>query len=256
MGERRYGALFSERKNTTSRGTYSSGLEPLDWIIVTRPPSPDAFTLVPGDVLTTPDGEPGTEIRYYEDMNFEQFVHQEITNVVNHSVVEGATPHETVRTIEKYSIVWRGYITPPTSGKYRFNVQTFGRSPFSLRVGDNEILSSTPGSNERGSDGSITLEAGTKIPYELRFSHNRGNSRCRLAWTVPTEEFPDVQKMIDRAKIDGTNIYILENSDDWSEIIAANSDVTFSEEFTVGTTWLGGVDVQQRPSALQWITGK
>jgi len=232
---------FLKGKTQHPVASYSSDLAPLDWIIVTRPPSPDAFTLIPGDVLTTPGGEPGTEIRYYEEMNFEQFVHQEITNVVNHSVVEGATPHETVPTIEKYSIVWRGYITPPASGEYRFNVQTFGRSPFSLRVGDHEILSSTPGSNEGRSHGNITLEAGKKVPYELKFSHNRGNSRCRLVWTVPTEEFPDVQKMIDRAKMDGTNIYILENMDDWSEMIAANSDVTFSEEFTVGTTWLGGV---------------
>lgn len=220
---------------------YASDLEPIDWIIVTRPPTPDAFTLVPADVFTTSDGKAGAEITYYEDMNFAHFVHKERTNVVNHSVVEGATPHETVPTIEKYSMIWKGYITPPKSGAYTFDVQTFGRSPFSLSVDGNEILSGTAQGKNSDRDGSITLEAGKPVLFELKFSHNRGNSRCRLVWTVPTEEFPDVQKMMDRAKNDGTNIYILENTDSWSEIIAANSDVVFSEEFTVGATWLGGV---------------
>jgi hypothetical protein len=233
---------FLNSKTQNPVKAYSSDLEPLDWIIVTRPPIPEgALTLVPADVLTTPDGKTGAEINYYEDMNFERFVHKEITNVVNHSVVEGATPHETVPTIEKYSMIWKGYITPSKGGVYIFDVQTFGKSPFSLRVQESEILAATTQGKNSEKNGRIVLEAGKPVPFELKFSHNRGNSRCRLVWTVPTEESPEVQELINRAKNDGTNIYILENIDDWSEIIAANSDVVFSEKFTIGSTWLGGV---------------
>ncbi|WP_323424522.1 PA14 domain-containing protein [Proteiniphilum sp.] len=232
---------FLNGKTQNPVEAYASDLGLLDWIIVTRPPTPDAFTLVPADVFTTSDGKPGAEIIYYEDMDFERFVHKERTNVVNHSVVEGATPHETVPTIEKYSMIWKGYITPAESGTYTFDVQTFGRSPFSLSVDGKEILSGTAQAKNSNTDGTIRLEVGKPVLFELKFSHNRGNSRCRLVWTVPTEEFPEVQKMMDRAKNDGTNIFILENIGSWSGIITANSDVVFSEEFTVGSTWLGGV---------------
>jgi len=232
---------FLNGKTQNPVAAYVSELEPLDWIIVARPPSPDAFILVPADAFTTKDGQPGTEIIYYQDMNFERAVHKEIINVVNHCVAEGATPHETVPTIEKYSMIWKGYITPPGSGEYIFSVQTFGRSSFTLSVGGNEILTGTSSGSDTGKDGRIKLEAGKQIPFELRFSHNRGNSRCRLTWTVPTDEFPEAQELMERAKKDGTHIYILENSSDWTKIIAANSNARFSEEFTVGSTWLGGV---------------
>ena len=216
---------------------YSSELGPLDWVIVTRPPRPDSFTLVPADVLTTPDGREGVEVSYFRDMNFQRFVHKETQNVVNISVVEGATPHETVPTIEKYSVIWKGIITPTERGEYTFGVQTFGRSPYTLTVDGQEILLSADGLK----NGRITLEAGKPVAFELKFSHNRGNSRCRLVWSAPGEDFPDAQWLIDRAKNDGTNIYILENAADWAEIIAANSQAVFTEEFTVGSTWLGGV---------------
>lgn len=220
---------------------YSSNLGPLDWVIVTRPPTPDAFTLVPGDHLTTTDGKQGTEVSYYKDMNFEQLVHREITNVVNMSVVEGATPHETVPTIEKYSISWKGQITPKKSGIYQFKVETFGRSPYTLTVAGEEIMTAVLNREGNTTEGSIYLEAGTAVPYELKFSHNRGNSHCRLVWRVPVTEFPDPQQLMERAKKDGTNIYILESIAEWSDLIAAHSKAVFSEEFTVGSTWLGGV---------------
>lgn len=232
---------FLNGKTKEPVAPYSSDLGPLDWVIVTRPPTPDAFTLVPGDHLLTPDGKAGTEVSYFTDMNFEQPVHREIANVVNISVVEGATPHVTVPTIEKYSIIWKGAIIPQTNGIYQFKVETFGRSPYTLSVAGEEILTDALNREGNRREGSIYLEAGKPVPYELRFAHNRGNSHCRLVWRVPVTQFPDPQKLMERAKKEGTNIYILENIKEWSDLIAANSNAVFTEQFTVGSTWLGGV---------------
>ena len=46
---------------------------------------------------------------------------------------------------------------------------------------------------------------------------------------------------MERAKEDGTYVFIIENADEWSEFIAANSATTFTDKFFVGTNWLGGV---------------
>ncbi len=232
---------FLNDKSKEPVAPYSSDLRPLDWVIVTRPPTADAFTLVPGDQLTTVDGKPGTEVRYFKEMNFEQPVHQEIAKVVNMSVVEGATPHQTVPTIEKYSMIWSGQITPKESGTYQFNVETFGRSTYRLTVAGAEILTDARNREDNATEGSIYLEAGKPVSYELRFAHNRGNAHCRLVWRVPLTGLPDPQQLLERAKNDGTHVLILDYIKEWSDLIAANSGVVFTEQFTVGSTWLGGV---------------
>lgn len=233
-------AAFLKGRTAIPVETYANNLGKLDWIIVTRPPKKEQLTMVPSEALLSASGEPGLDVVYYMDMNFEHEIHREIAKVVNLSAIEGATPNPFVPTVAGYSIIWSGSILPPVSGEYSFNIQSNDRSIIQLYVNGSKVYEVLADRTHLG-DGKIQLTRGEKVNVEIRFKHPRSNARCRLDWAVPNEEMPDAQALMERVKKDGTHLFILENADEWSEFISTNSNAVFRDKFFVGTNWLGGV---------------
>ena len=226
--------------------TYTDNAEKLDWIIVARPPKQNQLTMVPTEALQTPDGKAGLECIYYEDMDFTKEVYRETAKVVNLSAIEGATPSPFVHMLQGYGIKWKGYILPSVSGEYTLMPQSNNRSMIEVEVNGKvicQLAKSTVG------DGKVYLEAGKPASIEIRFKHPRSNARCRLDWAVPNDHMPDPQLLMERAQKDGTQIFIIQSADEWSEFIAANSKATFKDKFFVGTNWLGGV-MFNKPHAI------
>jgi hypothetical protein len=226
--------------------TYTDDAEKMDWIIVARPPKQEQLTMVPTEALQTPDGQSGLECIYYEDMDFTKEVYRETAKVVNLSAIEGATPSPFVHMLQGYGIKWKGYILPSVSGEYTLMPQSNNRSLIEVEVNGKvicQLAKSTEG------DGKVYLEAGKPASIEIRFKHPRSNARCRLDWAVPNENMPNPQKLMERAQKDGTQIFIIQSADEWSEFIAANSKAVFKDKFFVGTNWLGGV-MFNKPHAI------
>lgn len=229
---------------------YADNLGKLDWVIVTRPPKKEQLTMVPSESLRSASGANGLDAVYYMDMDFKQEIHREIDNVVNLSAIEGATPNPHVPTIAGYSILWSGTVVPPVSGEYTFIPQSNDRSVIELLVDGKKLYEIKRDKTHIG-DGKITLEKGKPAKIEIRFQHARSNARCRLEWAVPNDNMPNPQQLMERAKNDGTNVYILENADQWAEFIAPNSKAVFKDKFYVGTNWLGGVMFNKQHPVFQ-----
>jgi len=233
-------ADFLKDKTKSPVLSYDDNTGKLDWVVVTRPPRKEHLTMVPQEALRSASGEKGIDAIYYMDMDFKEEVHREVEKVVNLSAIEGATPNPYVRTISGYGIIWRGTIVPPVTGEYTLKPQSNQRSLIELVVNGKTIYTEEQRKDPVG-DGKIYLQAQKPATIEIRFKHPRSNARCRLDWAVPNENMPDPQKLMERVKNDGTKLIILENADEWSGFIAANSDAEISDKFFVGTNWLGGV---------------
>ena len=231
---------FLNGRTASAVKPYADSLGRLDWVIVSRPPRSDQFTMVPAESMRTPAGEKGLEAIYFMDMDFKREIYRETTNAVNLSAIEGATPSPHVPTIAGYGIVWKGELLPPVTGEYALQVQSNDRSIIEL-LGNGKTAYEVRRGRSHGVDGKVRLEAGKPASVEIRFRHPRSNARCKLVWAVPNPELPDPQKLMERARQDGTAVYIIENTDDWAEVIQRNSDAVFRDKFYVGTNWLGGV---------------
>lgn len=235
-------AMASFLKGRTAQPVekYRDDLGKLDWVLVTRPPRKEQLTMIPSESLRTPQGEHGLEAVYYMDMDFQQEVHRETSKVVNLSAIEGATPNPSVPTIAGYGIVWKGKVIPPVSGEYTFHVQSNDRSIIELLVNGQVVYEVLANKTHLG-NGKVHLNASDEATIEVRFKHPRSNARCRLEWAVPNNNLPNPQRLLERAQNDGTRIFILENTEEWTEHIARNSRAVFKDKFFVGTNWLGGV---------------
>lgn len=231
---------FLKGRTANEVKSYTDNWGKLDWVIVARPSKKEQLTMVPMEVLRTSDGKAGLETIYYEDMDFQKEVYRTTSKVINMSVLEGATPDPHVYMLNGYGLIWKGELVPPVSGVYSFGIQSNDRSMVEVWVDGKKVYEIT-NKKEHLDGGGVYLKAGVPVKLEVKFKHPWSNARCRLDWTVPNENMPDADKLLERAEKDGTRIYILQNADNWSEVIARHSKARFSRQFFVGTNWLGGV---------------
>lgn len=231
---------FLQGKTQEPIVAYTDQTGKLDWVIVSRPPNKEQLTMVPSEALRASDGSNGLTATYFKDLDFKEKAHSEVAKVVNLSAIEGATPHPLVPAISNYSIIWDGTVIPPVSGEYTFIPQSNDRSLIELYIDGKKIYEILQDRTHRGT-GKILLSEGKEVNIEIRFKHPRSNARCRLDWAVPNNRMPNPQQLMERAHKDGTKVIILENADEWSPYIAANSQAIFKDKFFVGTNWLGGV---------------
>ncbi|HEX8141318.1 MAG TPA: PA14 domain-containing protein [Pyrinomonadaceae bacterium] len=239
---------------------YVDQLERLDWVLVSQPPNREDMRGIPSEQLRDPQGQTaGLVTTFFTDVDFKQKAHQRIDAAVNLSVAEGATPDPAVPTTEYYSVRWEGRLVPQASGKHSFAIQTSG----GVRLNINgqviiDALNTRGGPEKRGE---IVLEAGRPVPIVVEFRQQRGAGRCKLMWSVPATDAPDPQRLIERARQDGTTLLIVDYAEAWMNLIGRSTSVTYKGAFKVGVTWLGGVHfVRPHPlfkelpagSAMNW----
>ena len=96
--------------------------------------------------------------------------------------------------VYKWSVRWRGFIAPQSSGNYEFN--TYSDDGSDLYIGDTHVVENGGDHSSTSKSGSKYLQGGESYPLELKY-HNQedrfclwGNcsseARIRLRWSMPT----------------------------------------------------------------------
>ncbi|MDD4969522.1 MAG: PA14 domain-containing protein [Paludibacter sp.] len=225
---------------------YSNGAGPLDWVVVSRPPTGTVLSLVPAEQFVTKDGKHGVTVSFYKDADFQDKIAQRTDNDINLNVPMGATPDHSVTTTEKYNIRWETQIIPVRDGAYFLELQASGFAKLILNGETMINFIKNSGGREK-----ILLNLTKGKPVTVCISMNQiknADGKCRLQWSAPEVNPADPQKLIDRVASDGTTLIIVENADTWMDLIAKNTKATYSGKFQIGTAWLGGVHfVKQHP---------
>lgn len=80
--------------------------------------------------------------------------------------------------------VMSGYLTPPVSGTYTFQLQTDDRG--SLYINDELLIDGRDASGSGvGVVGTIALEAGKRVRYRYEAAEHAGNAFARMYWSYP-----------------------------------------------------------------------
>jgi beta-galactosidase len=226
---------------------YRDDLGRLDWVLVSQPPSGAGFRSIPTEQLSDSSGKPGLLTTFFLGQDFTRRVHQRLDKTVNFSVSEGETPDPSVPTTENYGVRWEGQLTPSASGKHVFSIQTSGN--VRLTVNGRVLVDAMTTRGGPDKRGEIDLEAGRPVPILVEYRQQRGAGRIKLLWSYPISDAPDPQRLLERARRDGTTVMIVDYAEDWMGLVGKNAPVTYGGAFKVGVTWLGGVHFV-RPHAL------
>lgn len=238
---------FLEEERGLSLPTYADALERLDWVVVARSPNEGEPGLIPADRLRQLNGQsPGVAATFFRGRNFESRLHRRTDAVVSLEHEEGATPDPNVPLTSGYSVRFDGQVVPVNTGTHGFVVE--GSGGIRLTVNGKVIIDNLAEWFPRVHQGVIELEAGTPATFLLEFSQRSGASKCRLLWSQPERGLPDVARLLERVRRDGTTLVVADRADTWMEQISKATGVKYSGSFKQGRNWLGGVHfVREHP---------
>ena len=146
-----------------------------------RPPVIDA------SALTTPDGQPGVKIEYFNDERLRRKVSETVEKVVDLSwpgppLVEWP---EGLRNCDHFSARLTGFITIPEDGKYEIGVS--GDDGFRLWLDDKLVVEDWAATDARYKSADIVLKKGQKVAFRLEYFQNLYARELKLCWRTPEE---------------------------------------------------------------------
>ena len=146
-----------------------------------RPPVIDA------SALTTPAGEPGVKIEYFNDERLRNKVSTSTEKVVDLSwpgppLVEWP---EGLRNGDHFSARLTGFITAPEDGKYEIGVS--GDDGFRLWLDGKLVVEDWNSADARYKSTDIELKKGQKVQFRLDYYQNLYSRELKLCWRTPDE---------------------------------------------------------------------
>ena len=150
---------------------------------VSRPKPP----VIDASALTTPDGEPGVKIDYFNDERLRNHVSSAVERVVDLSWPGPplvAWP-EGLRNGDHFSARLTGFITAPEDGKYEIGVS--GDDGFRLWLDDKLVVEDWAAADARYKSTDIELKKGQKVAFRLDYYQNLYARELKLCWRTPDE---------------------------------------------------------------------
>ena len=144
-------------------------------------------TLVPGSVLTTPDGKPGLKAEYRTEvgMGMASSSAPLASRVEANVDLNGKDLPAGVAGKAPFTVEWTGFIDPPKSGEYLIGVKADGYAQ--VTVGDVQLVRMyTVASNMSP----VHLEKGHRVKLDVMYGRRDVKTEAQLIW-APVDDTPD-----------------------------------------------------------------
>jgi len=142
---------------------------------------------IPTEALTTPDGQPGLAVQYFEGTDFEKPAGKTIDARVEHNWPGPplANPPPGLTGFDNFSARWEGTITAPEDGEYEFGVEYDDGGRLYL---DGKLIAEDWGFGpKRYRGGKVTLAKGQKVSVKAEFHQGTLDRYFRLGWRTPSD---------------------------------------------------------------------
>jgi hypothetical protein len=220
---------------------YNDGLGPLDWVVVARANQTEP-TPISSECLRDESGQQkGLTATFLDHRRNGRPAGKRVDGTVDFDWT-GKLPDSSVPKTEDYAVCWKGTLIPPVSGKYTFSLSSDGKA--FLTVDGKKVITiwqHEDSGKTSHREGGIELKAGKPVAIRVDFVQHLQNSNVHLQWSVPGGAGFAIEKLLSRARIDGTTLLFIDQTDTWMNAIAAACPtIKYSDSFVVGGCWVGG----------------
>ena len=156
------------------------------------------YLTVPTYYLSTLDGLPGLEGRYFNNISYEGVPDlKRIDKRIQFSWTLFAP--DSCLAVDWFSVEWNGKLKSPVSGTYRLGLE--GNDGYQLTV-DGKVLVDKPYKTSFGHTlVPFTFEKGKEYDIRIRFYENTKNARIRFVWDVDTKnEDQSIEQAVQAAR--------------------------------------------------------
>lgn len=139
---------------------------------------------VPGELFTTPDGQPGLLGEYYSDQKFGQLLAKRVDPRLDFNWLKSKPPLPGLPG-EHYSVRWTGKLTVKTTGDYVFSLYCDDGARLWL---DGKLVVEDWGDHGPRTATArqpVHLEAGRGVDLKLEFYQGINDAELRLGWQQP-----------------------------------------------------------------------
>ena len=148
------------------------------------PPPPPAT--ISAEAFTTPDGQPGIKVQYYDGTRFERAAGTAIDAKVDYTWPGPplTDPPPGLKSCENFSGRWNGFITMPEAGEYEIG----GEGDDGIRVWlDNQLVTDDWSNHPMRFIGKkLSFKKGQKVAVKIEYYQGGGQRGLRLAWRTPS----------------------------------------------------------------------
>ena len=140
---------------------------------------PEDTVLITPEHFRTKDGKPGLTARYYCDADFNKLCHEAVEPVIN---LYWYTGWPSFITDPRFSMRWEGKLVPTETGKYRFNMKSFG--PRRVYLDGKEVAHNYDSMESHTVP--VDLVAGKEYDFAFETSNAvLGAFRAQMFWKTP-----------------------------------------------------------------------
>lgn len=149
---------------------------------VTAPPP----GTIPASALTTPDGQPGLAVQYFEGTNFEKPAGSSVDQKIEYTWPGPplANPPGGLPGFDNFSARWTGTITATEDGEYEIGAEY--DDGVRLFLDDKRVINDWSMGAKRYRGAKITLKQGQKVSLKVEFQQGGADRYFRLAWRTPS----------------------------------------------------------------------
>ncbi len=157
-----------------------------------------AYVTVPGSVLSTPDGKPGLEGSYYNNITCEGVPDlKRIDKQVQFSWTLFAP--DSCLAVDWFSVEWNGRMHSPVTGTYQIGLE--GNDGYQLWVDGKKIVDKPHKASFGSTLVPFRFEKGKTYDVKIRFYENTRNARIRLVWSYGVEsEDEGIMRAVEAAR--------------------------------------------------------
>jgi beta-galactosidase len=229
---------FLKKGKNLEAAAYDDTQGKLDWIMVARPPN-DMPQVIPPEYFTSAEGQTaGIACTVFNQRDTKQEARRIDKNVA-FRCADGSTPDPGLPLTEYYGVRWEGWLKPPVTGSYAFQIQHDGRAKLWI---DNQPVLDHAGAKNAPKDEQIALrlEAGKTVAIRFEYFHNRKDASAEVRWAIPQSKALNAARLFERVRQDGTTLILADYLDTWKPLLAEHAGLKMGESFEIGIDWVGG----------------
>jgi alpha-D-xyloside xylohydrolase len=143
--------------------------------------------VIPAEVLTTPDGQPGLAVQYFEGTDFQKPAGKTIETKLEHTWPGPplADPPPGLSGFDNFSARWEGMITAPEDGEYEIGMEFDDGARLYL---DNKLILNDWGFGQKRYKGiKVQFTKGQKISVKVEYHQGTLDRYFRLGWRTPSD---------------------------------------------------------------------
>lgn len=169
--------------------------------VVDRPifriPEEAPETVVPGELLQTPDGQNGVAVEYFRGTNFNEFASKAIEPVID-QVWPGppliALP-EGLKSVYDFSARYEAFLTIPETGEYE--IGTVADDGVRFWVDDVQVVNDWRSHAMEYHGGKLSFTKGQKVRLKIEYYQGGGDRGLKLVWKTPDELAQETDTIVD-----------------------------------------------------------